>query len=43
MNTMPAASAASRNALFSERNPKPGCTASAPLVRHASTIASIRR
>ena len=42
-HTTPAARHARANAAFSERNPYPGCTASAPARRAAVTTASMRR
>ena len=39
-NTSPAASQARANAAFSARNPKPGCTASAPARSAVRTIVS---
>ena len=43
MNTTPATPQASANSAFSERNPYPGCTASAPARRAISKIKSPRR
>ncbi len=42
-NTSPASAQARANAAFSERNPYPGCTASAPALRAASRIFGIDR
>ena len=43
IKAMPCAFKYSQNFLFSDRNPYPGCTASAPLTLHASRIFSIIR
>jgi hypothetical protein len=39
MNTSPASSQARANEAFSDRNPYPGCTASAPVFRAARSKA----
>jgi len=41
MKTTPAAASASAKRGFSERKPYPGCTASAPVARQASTMRSM--
>ena len=43
MKTIPAASSASTKPAFSDRNPKPGCTAWAPVSLQAAMIFSITR
>ncbi len=43
IHTSPASSTWRAKSGFSERNPYPGCTASAPAARAASTIRSPRR
>src|SRR5690606_17254750 len=43
MNAMPASSRARTKRAFSDRNPYPGCTASAPVRLQASTMRSIER
>jgi hypothetical protein len=43
MNTMPAATQARAKRAFSDRNPYPGCMASAPTATAALTIASTSR
>ena len=43
MKTTAASSQARANTAFSDRNPYPGCTASAPVVRQTSIILSDRR
>ena len=43
MNVIPAASQASANTGFSDRNPYPGCTASASDSRHAARMRSTTR
>ena len=43
MKTIPARSRARANSAFSERNPYPGCTASAPVAWAAATMRSMSR